>query len=303
MKELLAALLLMQGGTEAKPTIDHIAAVGDTVWFEGAQTAPDRRRYCYVRRTDSWCRLPRAASPPTQQTDVPRSPGDSVAIGSGLTLVCRPFAGASECDTFGVITAEDRREHWLVPHITSASRDAMLRAIGLETADPPSMSTAVSAVAQTDDAVWFGLAGGFPEGEGAFGGLLRYDRARRTVETISHPRLANATVTALATYDHELWVGTAHPGEFGPWGSTGIMRRDLRTGRWARVDAATSPLPDNLIQTLAIADSVVCVATADGLAVYDPRQRRWAVRYFHRTTVADSIVYALSAVRPSAVRR
>ncbi len=302
MNALFAALLLLQGGSSfPKPTIDHIAVTGDTVWFEGARGFDaERRRYCYVRRSGGWCRFPRATAGEGPRSRVPRSPRDSLPIGRGLTLVCRPYAeGSDECETFGVLTGDDRREHWLVPHVTLASRQSLLRAIPLETDEAPQVSGAVTAYASAEDAVWFGLGGGFPEGEGAFGGLLRYDRARRTVETVTHPGLANATVTGLAIYGGELWIGTAHPGEFGFWGSTGILRRDLRNGRWTTLDSATTPLPDNLVRTLAVAGDVVGVATRDGLAVFDPKTRRWAVRYFRRTIVTDSIVYALAVARPA----
>jgi hypothetical protein len=301
LKPLLVALLLFQGSASVpKPGIDHIRAVGDTVWFEGNRGFDSVRiRYCYVPGTGAWCRFPRPTPGRTPDLNVPQSPKDSVVITPGFTLRCRGHAEAgSYCETFGIFTADDRREHWLVPRITAAGREQLLKAIGLETEEPPSMSGSVTAFAATNDAIWLGLGGGFPEGEGAFGGLLRFDRARRTAETIIHPGLASATVTGLAVVGEELWVGTAHPGEFGYAGATGILRRDLRTGDWKTADSATTPLPDNLVQTLGAVAGVVCVATRDGLAVFDPRARRWAVRYFRRTIVRDSTVFALAAVRP-----
>jgi hypothetical protein len=302
---LLAALLLLQGASFPKPAIDHIRADGDTVWFEGNRGYDTVRvRYCYVRRTGTWCRVPRARPAGRSQTHdrprVPQSPRDSVAIAPGLTLTCWPYAPHGEsCDAFALLTADDRREHRLVPHATLAARAALLKAIHLETEEAPAMSGSVTAHAVTNDAVWFGLGGGFPEGDGAFGGLLRFDRARRTVETITHPGLADATVTGLGVSAGAVWVGTAHPAEFGLWGSTGILRRDLRTGRWTRLDSATTPLPDNLVQALAVGGDVVCAATRDGLAIFDPTTGRWAVRFFRRAIVEDSIVYALAAARPS----
>jgi hypothetical protein len=205
----------------------------------------------------------------------------------------------SSCEAFGVLSAAERRVHWLVPQATRATRDALQRAIGLETDELPEMSTFMTARATDERSVWFGMGGGFPEGEGAFGGLVRFDCERRTIETITHPKLANATVTGLAIDGDALWIGTIHPGEYAPWGSTGILRRDLRSGSWSQLDSATTDLPDNLIQAIAVAGGTLYVATADGLAAFDAKANRWTVRYFRRTIIADSIVYALATARPA----
>ena len=160
------------------------------------------------------------------------------------------------------------------------------------------MSEFITSWAATDDAIWFGLGGGFPEGYGAYGGLLRFDRARRTVETIVHARLADATVTGLAVDGGTLWVGTIHPAEYGPVGSTGVICRDLRTKRWTTLDSTGTWLPDKVIQTLAAHDGTVYIATRDGLAAFDTRTSRWSVRYFRRATIAGSIGYDLTDRRP-----
>jgi hypothetical protein len=172
------------------------------------------------------------------------------------------------------------------------------RAAGIETDEPPGMSEFVTAWAASNDAVWFGLGGGFPEGYGAYGGLLRFDRTRRTVETIVHSGLAGATVTALAIDGDSLWVGTLHPAEFGPVGETGILCRDLRTGQWTRLDPAGAWLPDKVIQSVAAHDGTLYVATREGLAAFDTRSGRWSVRYFRRTNLAGSIGHVLVERRP-----
>ncbi len=296
----LATALIGPDPSFPKPTIERVRVVGDTVWFEGTRGFDTvATRYCFVRRSAAWCRLPHPASDATVRDALPRSPRDSITLTPGLTLVCRPGdAWPSSCEAFGVLSSADHRVHWLIPHATRATRGALQRAIGLETDELPEMSTFMTAQAIGDRSVWFGMAGGFPEGDGAFGGLVRFDRDRRTVETITHPKLANATVTGLAIDGDALWIGTSHPGEYAPWGSTGILRRDLRTGGWSQLDSATTDLPDNLIQSIAVADGTLYIATADGLAAFDASSRRWSVRYFRRTIIADSIVYALATARP-----
>ena len=307
MKALLAGLLHVastQIGPDPsfpKPTIERVRIVGDTVWFEGTRGFDSVAvRYCFVRRSGNWCRLPQARSEVMVDEPMPRSPRDSIALAPGLGIVCRPGDNwPSSCEAFGVLSSAERRVHWLIPQATRATRDALQRAIGLETDELPEMSTFMTARAIGDGAIWFGLGGGFPEGEGAFGGLVRFDRERRTIETITHPKLANATVTSLAIDGDALWIGTIHPGEYAPWGSTGILRRDLRSGRWAQLDSATTDLPDNLIQAIAVAEGTLYVATGDGLCAFDTRSNRWSVRYFRRAIIADSIVYALATARPA----
>jgi hypothetical protein len=283
-----------------KPAIERVRIVGDTVWFEGTRGFDAQgTRYCFIRRTGTWCRLPLPMFE-TPTANVPRTPRDSVVVAPGLTLVCRPSDNwPSSCDTYGVLADDDRAVRWLIPQITRSTRDALQKAIELETEAQLSVSTLVTAQVAEDRAIWFGLGGGFPEGEGAFGGLLRFDRERRTIETITYPGLANATVTGLVIDGGALWIGTIHPGEYGPWGSTGILRRDLRGDGWAKLDSATTALPDNLIQALAASNGALYVATADGLAVFESKTKRWSVRYFRRTLIADSIVYALATARPA----
>ena len=304
MNLALAAFLLVQGGGGLpKPAIRQIRVAPDTVWFVGDRGFDTVGvRYCFARRTREWCPLPASTPSVPPPLSVPATPNDSVAVAPGLTLLCRPhLESGAHCDAYGLQSADDGRVHWLIPRLTRASRALLTRAIDLETEQTLSMSTIVSAHVVEPQAVWLGLAGGFPEGEGAFGGLLRFHRARRTIETIVHPKLAAATVTALAIDRRALWVGTAHPGEFGYWGSTGILRRDLATGRWSTLDSATTPLPDNLVQALAAVGGALYVATQDGLAVVDLRTGQWTVRYFRRTSVAGSDVYALDA-RPLELR-
>ncbi|MFN2567628.1 MAG: hypothetical protein ABR499_21750 [Gemmatimonadaceae bacterium] len=292
--------LLQLHAPDPKPWIHRVEIVGDTVWFQGDRGYDSVRvRYCFARRTGAWCRLPRPDPGGSAVGQVPRRPPDSVGLAAGLTLVCHPPAGSGvDCEQFGVRIADDPRVWPLVPQADAATLAMLQKAAHLETDDPPTISEFVTAWAAADDAVWFGLGGGFPEGQGAYGGLLRFDRARKAVETVVHARLADATVTGLAIDGGTLWIGTLHPSEFGPVGSTGVLRRDLRTGRWAALDSAGRHLPDKVIQAVAAKDGAVFIATRDGLAAFDTRTSRWSVRYFHRTSISGSVAHVLAAARP-----
>lgn len=285
----------------AKPWIQRVRVVGDTVWFEGERGYDSVKvRYCYVRRADAWCRVPRPGAAETPDARLPRGRGDSVTLAPGLALVCRaPIVLRGDCETFGLRTHGDTSVYPLVPRASTRVLGMLQRAAKLETDQPPTMSEFISAWTTTEDAIWFGLGGGFPEGYGAYGGLLRFDRTRRTVETIVHAGLADATVTGLAIGGDTLWVGTIHPAEYGPVGSTGVLCQDLRTKRWTTLDSAGAWLPDKVIQTLAAHEGAVYIATRDGLAAFDTRTSRWTVRYFHRTSIAGSIEYELSDRRPA----
>jgi hypothetical protein len=278
------------------PWIQRIRIAGDTVWFEGERGYDSVQvRYCFVRRTGVWCRLPRLGTSGAVEAQLPRRSADSVALVPGLTLVCRsPVAQGGDCEAFGVRVRGDADVRALAPRATATTLAMLQKAAKLETDEPPAMSEFVTAWTTAADAIWFGLGGGFPEGYGAYGGLLRFDRARRTVETIVHAGLADATVTGLAVDGDTLWVGTIHPAEYGPVGSTGVLCQDLRTKRWTTLDSAGVWLPDKVIQTLAAQDGAVYIATRDGLAAFDTRTSRWTVRYFRRTTVAGSMVHELA---------
>jgi hypothetical protein len=285
----------------AKPWIQRIRIVGDTVWFEGERGDDSVRvRYCLARSTGAWCRLPRPYSGQRSDAWAPRGWTDSVTLAADLALVCRSsLATSGDCETFGVRARGDTTMYPLVPRASGSVLAMLQRAAKLETDWPPAMSEFITAWATADDAVWFGLGGGFPEGYGAYGGLLRFDRTRRTVETVVHASLADATVTGLAIDGDSLWVGTIHPAEYGPVGSTGVLCQNLRTKRWTTLDSAGAWLPDKVIQALAAHDGAVYIATRDGLAAFDTRSSRWSVRYFQRARISGSIGYELSDRRPA----
>lgn len=294
-----ASLFLQLTPADSWPQIRHVYVVGDTVWFDAVGSRQIAVvRYCYDRRRSRWCDDARPGPGTLATSAVPRGRSDAVRLAPTLSLVCRDAPATDDpCERFAIRSAADSSVLHLVPTATPATLTMLLAAAGLETEEVPAISELVSAWATAADAIWFGLAGGFPEGDGAYGALLRFDRARRTVETIVHPGLASATVTALAVDGGKLWVGTAHPAEYGPVGSTGVLSRDLATGRWTTLDSAGARLPDKVIQGLAARDGAVYIATESGLAVFDGRASRWTVAYFQRAR-DGGVAYVLSPTRP-----
>jgi hypothetical protein len=297
---LVASTFPQAGPPESKPWINQIRVAGDTVWFEGDRGSDSLPvRYCLARRRGNWCKTPRADRVEVTGIQVPRAGADSVVLTPGLALVCRPpIPAEAECASFSLRAHGDTSLYPLVPRAGAATLKMLQRASGLETDEPPGMSESITAWAAGKNVVWFGLGGGFPEGYGAYGGLLRFDRTRRTLETIVHAGLASATITGLAIDGDTLWVGTFHPAELGPVGSTGVLCRDLRTGRWTTLDAEGAWLPDRIIHAIAAHDGMLYIATSEGLAAFDTRSARWSVRYFSRKTAGGSVRYELVAKRP-----
>jgi hypothetical protein len=277
-----------------------VRVVGDTVWFAGERANDSVPvRYCFARRSREWCPGPRSGPVERARPRVPRSRADSIVVAPGLALVCRPpVAGTADCETFGMRARGDTGLYPLVPRADTRVLAMLQRAAGVEFDQPPAMSEFVTAWASAGNIVWFGLGGGFPEGYGAYGGLLRFNRARRTVETVVHARLADATVTGLAIAGDTLWVGTIHPSEYGPVGSTGVLCHDLRTGRWTTLDPSGARLPDKVIQAIGARDGTLFIATRDGLVAFNSRTAQWSVRYFRRVMRGGSIEHVLAETRP-----
>lgn len=189
-----------------------------------------------------------------------------------------------------------------MPRLDPERRRAFLakygEAAGLNFAD-------VSAIAANDTLLWIGLAGGFPEGEGAVGGIFKVRRPTGRYELLLDTLLEDATVSALVDGGRWLWVGTKVPGEYGWGGHVGLLRFDVRTHAWRSYQERTSPLPDPVIGAVASDGQLLAIATTRGLAVAELRTGSdaalpagrdeaiggWDVRYFVPSFERDSLVF------------
>ena len=309
----LGLLGTLQGDLLPAPRLTRIVVQPDTVWFAGPvyhENRTDTIAYALVRRTGQWLRVgPRSFPPPPRL--VPQDQGDTVTLTPGLVLGLRKVPGAPDTATalqLGVTSLADRVFRPLVPVMTAGEAERLQPAEGhwfgtdmdARTADLP-LADPNGVWAADRHAVWFGLAGGFSEGFGGVGGLLRFDARKRTVESIWHVGLLQVTVTSLSLAGGGLWVGTVHNGEYGPGGWVGLLRHDLGTGDWLRYQADSTPLPGNAIWETATDGHRIWVSTDQGLAELQLRTGRWRVAFFEAALREDSMVHELVRSRPAPI--
>jgi hypothetical protein len=281
------------------PVVGTVRVVGDTVWFlesipfQGSPTSS----YAFVRSTGEWLRT-------GPRLDLERGPDpmdatlrfEPVEAAPGLRLVHLP----NHLTHFHVVQTEAGATHYLPREIPPARKRELVEAVYWYRGDVDDdevrgfpVESAVSAWAVDGGTLWLGRAGGWTEMTGGLGGLVQVDRSSLEMQSVWTEHLASATVTGLAFAAGDLWVGTAHPGEYGPGGWTGLLRHDPRSGRWVRLTPDDSPLPDLLIWDLAAAGDSVWLATPTGLAVVDARTGVWDVRRFLPVLGADSLIFEL----------
>lgn len=294
----------------ATPALWAVRVGGDTVWFLGeiSRYAPPPPSFGYVRATGEWVRagpradLDRGSGPPHEPAR------DTVEVATGVTLIRRGYeTGAGDL----VVLADGA----VVPVPAEVPPEVKKRLVApiLERSHPrPDLEEAaatfpversVSAWTADDSTVWLGRAGMWTEGTGGLGGIVRVDRRDGRVESYWTEHLMDATVTGLALAGDRLWIGTLHPGEYGPRGSTAVLRLDPETGAWDRLTPAGSALPSSLVWGLAGARDTVWIATDSGLAVVDAASGEWQVRSLVPELEGDSVVFALrSGAAPDPVR-
>ncbi len=281
------------------PQLHGIDVTTRTVWFfpsEG-RTREATSAYVFDKRSATWRRAPGSEAPPR---------GDSLRLADGFDLVAIPddsggsrMAVASARDNgvyllTPVMTAEDSRrlqplvaEHWYgIPY-------------GSEVADLP-IAGLSRAWVRAGDALWFGLNGGFTEGDGAIGGLLRFDLKTRRVESLWQEDLLQLSVTGLAVVGDGLWIGTLHEGEYGPGGWVGLLRYDLGDGTWARYSADTTVLPSDIVWSVAADGDALWVSTTRGVAQLDTKSGRWRAWHFAASLQGDSIVHEIVGAKTAA---
>jgi hypothetical protein len=295
---LLIGAFLLAGPDPTFPTpvVTRIEMRGDTVWFVGgARDGAPPVAYCHVRSTGRWCRAMPPASlspvPPTsgEQVDSLR-PGTRLPLAAGWTLSCA--ASPDDAERCGP-RLQLRSPSGQQVSLTTRGVGAVANAVPFSTR--PGAWTTRGAV------LWLGLQGYSTEGEEERGGLVALDSTTGTARWMTHRWLDAATVTAIAPDSAGLWIGTAHQGEYGVYGNTGLVRHEpaagTRPARWSRVTAAQGALPDDLVHAVAANAGFVAVATSAGLAVRGS-DGRWVRRFWHLAMSGDSIVHELALEGP-----
>jgi hypothetical protein len=293
------------------PAIGRIIARPDTIWFCGiAEVRAARDEYFFARHDRAWGRVvgtPAAACRDSFLRDPQR--GDTL-VAAGV-LVSR--LDTTSYDSIGqrsgrvFLSVSDgvfKRHTDVTPRLDSAKRRVLTEkygsAAGLD-------FTGVSAIAANDSVLWMGLAGGFPEGEGSVGGLIRLRRRTGEYALLLDTLLDEVTVSAMTEAGRWLWLGTKLPGEYGWYGAYGLLRLDARKQTWRSYTEKSTPLPDAMIRTIASDGRAIAIATARGLAIATLRDANaaagdaagdeaiagWDARYFLPAFARDSLVFEL----------
>lgn len=136
-------------------------------------------------------------------------------------------------------------------------------------------------VVVTDEALWFGLAGGFSGGDGQLGGVVGYDRAKRTFSVFRHKFMVDASVTRLLVSGDDVWIGT---GRFGPTrleGMRGLVLLRPKKREWRQFSPGNSRISGDLVYELAQDGSSLWATTNRGVSRYDTKRRLWSSWYWH----------------------
>lgn len=291
-----------------RPDVYGIAVRSDTIWF-CATAARDSQRvsYGFARASRSWTTIagdrPCATATRKVRTTYLDSLPVSLASGVRVEVVSPPRDSSGERhgrSTLRFIDSARSLSLDLKPVVAPERIQRLLARVG--SVDEDTTAVTLGGIVANDSLAWIGLTGGFPEGEGAMGGIYRIDRRSGAWQYIVDSTLSWHAVTGLAQTRDWLWVGTEQPAEYGAFGRAGLRRMDLRSGDWREFTAANSALPDARIIHVAGDDNAVAVATEKGLAVIElraagaPREiDRWNAQYYVPAFIGDSLAMKIGA--------
>ena len=133
----------------------------------------------------------------------------------------------------------------------------------------------------TDDAVWFGLVGGFSGGDGQLGGVAVYDRAHHTFRVLRHKFMVDAAVTRLLVAGDDVWIGTGRYGPIQLEGMRGLVLLRPKRREWRQFSPDNSRISGHLIFDLALDNGTLWATTNQGVSRYDTSRRLWTSWYWH----------------------
>jgi hypothetical protein len=291
-----------------RPDVYGIAVRRDTIWFCAiAPRDTQHVTYGFARASRTWKTIPGDRPCGSAKRGVRTSHLDTMPL--SLSGGLRVEVASSPRDSAGA--RQGRSALRFIDSLHSQSLELrpgvpprrVARLVGQAGhVDEDTTAVTVGGFVANDSLAWIGLRGGFPEGEGALGGVHRIDRRSGAWQYIVDSTLAVHAVTGLAQTRDWLWVGTERPAEYGAYGQAGLRRLDLRTGGWRQFTSANSPVPDARITHVAADENAVALASEKGLAVIElrrtgsPREiERWNTRHYVPGFSGDSLVIRLGA--------
>jgi hypothetical protein len=153
--------------------------------------------------------------------------------------------------------------------------------------------------AESDGRLFFGLYGGFSEGEGAFGGLAIFDLDTESWDVLRPPQLLDATVTEVVPAGDTLWIGTVHPGEYGVYPASGLLRFDLQDCTWTGFTTENSDLAGDLVWWLRWTSDGLWISTENGLSRLDLEDGSFRNFLWSPAPAGSPIAFELTADTPS----
>jgi hypothetical protein len=152
--------------------------------------------------------------------------------------------------------------------------------------------------------LFFGLQGGFTEGEGGFGGLAIFDLDAESWDVLRPVQLREAAVTDVVPDPNRgtLWIGTVHYGEYGPYPASGLLRFDLQDCTWTGFTTENSGLAGDMVWWLRWTSDGLWVSTENGLSRLDLEDGSFRSFRWSPAAAGSPIAFELKADSPSRKR-
>lgn len=155
------------------------------------------------------------------------------------------------------------------------------------------------------DRIWFSISSYCSEGANAQGRLFSYQPVNASVTEYKDFIPHCESIESMVRVGNEIWTATVTPGEYGPYGGSGILVFDLKTNKLSDTQPKPTTLTDNVLNAIGYQPSTntIWVATRAGLDRYLLGNKKWEHRYFDINISPDNKLHlVLSSSKPNVNR-
>lgn len=155
------------------------------------------------------------------------------------------------------------------------------------------------------DRIWFASSSYCSEGADIQGHLYSYNLATSSVVRHKGATPRCETIIGAVRVGNTLWMASVMPGEYGPYGGSGILVLDIDSNKLLMDESAPSPLTDRVLTGIGYhpKTATIWVATRAGLDRYSLNHRVWEHRYFDVEIALDNKLLLALSEKPPAERR